>query len=54
MQNRDTVSSKTHSNLASNLWGKGTKPAIRQTEPHHFVSQGLCQCDYQNDALNTK
>ena len=54
MQNTNTVSSKTNLNLTSKLQGKGTIPAIRQTEPHHFVSQGLHQRGYQYDALNTK
>lgn len=53
MQNTNTVSGKTNLNLTSNLGGKGTIPAIRQTEPHNFVSQGLCQRGYQYDALNT-
>lgn len=54
MQNTNTVSSKTNLNLTSNLWGKGTVPAIRQTELHNFVAQRLCQRGYQYDALNTK
>lgn len=38
MQNTNTVSSKTDLNLTRNLWGKVTVSAIRQRQPHHFVS----------------
>jgi len=54
MQNTNTVSSKTNLNLTGSLWDKGIIPAIRETEPHHFVSQALCQRGYQYNALNTK
>lgn len=38
MQMVNTVSSKIKPNLTSNLQGKGSVPAIRETESYNFLS----------------
>lgn len=50
MQKTNTISSKINLTLTSNPQGKGSIPAIRQTEPYNFDLQ---ECGYWSDALNT-